>query len=134
MFRKVKWPASKVYVVLHSDVSIAAVLAWVVAIVVRSTVRLTERLFAAPHEQLAPPGLCAMFGLLVVSQQPWGYCLIALLSVSSIVRILASSPLLPVLLIGGWSDQVSTSRLLIGPGALVLLLAFTLLTATASFR
>jgi hypothetical protein len=119
---------------LLSGVSIAAVVAWVVAAVARPTVRPPQRLFRAPHELLAPLGLCALFGLLVVSQQPWGYEPIALLSVGGVVLTVAGSLLLPVLLIGGWSNQVSTPRLLVGPGTLALLLAFALLAATASFR
>lgn len=119
---------------LLSGVSIAAVLAWVVAAVARPTVRPPQRLFRAPHELLAPLGLCALFGLLVVSQQPWGYEPIALLSVGGIVLTVAGSLLLPVLLIGGWSNRVSAPRLLVGPGTLALLLAFALLATTASFR
>ncbi|HMQ29069.1 MAG TPA: DUF2085 domain-containing protein [Chloroflexaceae bacterium] len=119
---------------LLSGVSIAAVVAWVVAAVARPTVRPPQRLFRAPHELLAPLGLCALFGLLVVSQQPWGYEPIALLSVGGVVLTVAGSLLLPVLLIGGWSNRVSAPRLLVGPGTLALLLAFALLAATASFR
>ncbi len=119
---------------LLSGVSIAAVLAWVVAAVSRPAVQPLKRLFDAPHELLAPLGLCALFGLLVVSQQPWGYYPIALLSVGGIVLAVAGSLLLPVLLIGGWCNRVSVPRLLVGPGALALLLAFALLAATASFR
>lgn len=119
---------------LLAGVSIAAVLAWVVAAVARPAVQPPKRLFSAPHELLAPLGLCALFGVLVVSQQPWSYYPIALLSVGGIVLTVAGSLLLPVLLIGGWSNRVSAPRLLVGPGTLALLLAFALLAATASFR
>ena len=45
-----------------------------------------------------------------------------------------NSPALPVLLFGGWSDQIMTLRQLVTPGAIALLFAFAALTATASLR
>ena len=104
------------------------------AAVARPPVRPSAALFAAPRELLPPLALCAIFGLLVVSQQPWGYYPIALLSVGGIVLSLNGVLLLPVLLFGGWSDQIMTLRQLVTPGAIALLFAFAALTATASLR
>jgi uncharacterized membrane protein len=119
---------------LLAGVGIATVLAWLVAAVARPAVQPPARLFYAPRELLAPLGLCALFGLVVVSQQLWAYYPVALLSVGGIVLSLASVLLLPVLLFGGWSERLSVSRQLLGPGAVALLLAFALLAVTASFR
>lgn len=119
---------------LLSGVSLAAILAWIVAAVARPAVQPPTKLLNAPRELLAPLGLCALFGIVVVSQQPWGYYPIALISVSGIVLSLAGALLLPVLLFGGRSDRVTALRQLLEPGALALLLAFALLAATASLR
>jgi len=119
---------------LLSGVSIATILAWIVAAVARPPEKPPTLLFAAPRALLAPLGLCVLFGLLVVSQQPWGYVPIALLSVGGIVLALAGALLLPVLLVGGWSERVTAPRQLLTPGALALLFAFSVLTGTAALR
>jgi len=119
---------------LLSGVSIAIILAWIVAAVARPPEKPPTLLFAAPRALLAPLGLCVLFGLLVVSQQPWGYVPIALLSVGGIVLALAGALLLPVLLVGGWSERVTAPRQLLTPGALALLFAFSVLTGTAALR
>lgn len=119
---------------LLSGVSIATVLAWVVATVARPPAKPPTTLFAHPRELLIPLGLCGLFGLLVVSQQPWGYYPIAVLSVGGIVVALAGALLLPMLLIGGWSDRITTPRQILAPGALALLLAFAVLASLAALR
>lgn len=119
---------------LLAGVSLATVLASIVAAVARPRLQAPATLFAGPRALLAPLGLCALFGVLVVSQQPWGYYPIALLSVGGIVLALAGALLLPVLLFGGWSERISRPRQLLAPGAFALLLAFAILIGTAAVR
>jgi uncharacterized membrane protein len=119
---------------LLAGVGIATVLAWLVAVVARPAVRPPTPLFAAPRELLAPLVLGAAFGLLVVSQQPWGYYPIALLSVGGIVLTLSGALLLPVLVIGSWGGGVTAPRQLVAPGSLALLVALAVLAATAALR
>lgn len=119
---------------LLSGVSMATILAWLVAAVGRPPEQPPTLLFATPRDLLAPLSLCGLFGLLVVSQQPWGYYPIALLSVGGIVLALTSTMLLLVLLFGGWSHRVTAPRQLLAPGAMALLFALAILAGTAALR
>lgn len=119
---------------LLSGVSIATVLVWAVAYVARPRERQPMSLFPSAGELRVPLGLCALLGLLVVSQQPWGYYPIAALSVGGIILSLAATLLLPTLRIGGYIHRVTAPRQLLAPGALSLLLAFAALAVLAALR
>ena len=119
---------------LLSGISLAAILAWVIAIVARPPVRPPSALFARPHDLLVPLGLCALFGLLVVSQQSWSYYPIAVLSVGGLTVALGGALALPVIAIGGWGGRVTSWGQLITPAAVALLFAFAILASLATIR
>lgn len=119
---------------LLSGISMAVILAWVIAIIARAPVHPPLALLDRPPDLLAPLGLCALFGLLVVSQQSWSYYPVAVLSVGGLVVALAGALALPVIAIGGLGERIATPRQLVTPGALALLLAFAFLAVLAAFR
>jgi uncharacterized membrane protein len=119
---------------LLSGMSIAAVLAWAVAIKARPPVPQPGALFDRPQDLLPPLGLCALFGLLVVSQQPWVYYPVAVLSVGGLAFALAGALILPTIVISGRGERITAPDQLIVPGAVALLLALIILAALAVMR
>lgn len=119
---------------LLSGVSMAAVLAWVVAIKARPPVPQPAALFDHPRDLLPPLGLCALFGLLVVSQQPWAYYPVAVLSVGGLALALAGALILPIIVISGRGERITAPYQLIVPGAVALLLALAILATLAVMR
>jgi uncharacterized membrane protein len=120
---------------LLSGIAIAPFLVWLLGVM--ATPRTSGPMRAvvrSPWELLLSITVCASFGALVMSEQAAFYYPIALLSVGGVVVVLTIVALLIVLRMSGLDGRVTRVRQLGTPGALALLVAFTVLGATAAIR
>lgn len=120
---------------LVSGIALAAVLAWFIALATRPRDgQSITTLLPSPIDLLVPLSLSALFGLLVIAQQAWGYALIALLSVGGILMTVTGALFLIVMLMSGLSRRNLSPRELIVPTSVAFLLALGVFAGTAALR
>lgn len=120
---------------LLSGVATGVVVAWLLGGYLRPrTAPLLPALIASPRELLGPLALCALFGLIVIYQQAWGYYPVALLSIGGLLLLLTGVALLLILHVGRLRGRIATARELLAPAALALLIAFAVLAGSALLR
>lgn len=120
---------------LLSGIAIGAVLTWLLGGYLHlAAAPPLPTLINSLRDLLGPLALCALFGLLVVREQNWGYYPIALLSISGLLLLLAGVALLLIVRVGRLRGRITTTRQLIAPTALALLIAFAVLAGSALLR
>jgi uncharacterized membrane protein len=120
---------------LLSGIAIAPFLLWLLSVV--ATPRepgVSQAVVRSPWELIAALAVNAGFAALVLDGRATFYYPIALVSVLGIVGVLAMTVLLVILAISDLAGRVTHVRQLVAPGALALLIAFTVLGATATAR
>lgn len=120
---------------LLSGIAIAPFLVWLLGVM--ATPRASgpaQAVVRSPWELLLPIAACGGFAILVMSEQAAFYYPIALLSVGGVIVVLAMVALLVVLGMSGLDGRVTRMRQILAPGALALLIAFTVLGLTAAIR
>lgn len=120
---------------LLSGIAIAPFLVWLLSIVAAPQTDAPPRTVVRSLWELAAPlALNAGFAALVMDGRAAFYYPIALISVLGVVGVLAIVALLVILAIGGLAGRVTHLRQVVAPGALALLIAFAVLSATAAAR
>jgi uncharacterized membrane protein len=120
---------------LLSGVAIAAVLVWLLGVVMTSHAPETRRaVIRAPWDLAAALVLNAGFAALVLDGSAALYYPVALISVAGVVAVLASVVFMVIVAMGGLAGQMTRLRQLFIPGALAVLITFAVLAMTAAAR
>jgi uncharacterized membrane protein len=120
---------------LLSGIVIAPFLLWLLSVV--ATPRepgVTHAVVGSRWDLAAALAVNAGFAALVLDGRAVSYYPVALVSVVGIVGVLAITALLVILAMSGLAGRVTQVRQLVAPGALALLIAFAVLSATATAR
>lgn len=127
--------ATRLLTGLLSGIAIAPLLIWFIGVMgAPRTVAPPRAVVRSLWELLLPLAVNGGFAALVMSEQAAWYYPIALVSVGGIVGVLAIVALLIILAISGLDGRITRWRELVAPGALALLIAFTILAGTAAIR
>ena len=120
---------------LLSGIAIAPFLLWLLSVVATpQEPGVSYAVVRSPWELIVPLAVNGGFVALVLDGRATFYYPIALVSVLGIVGVLAMTALLVILAISDLAGRVTQIRQLVAPSALALLVAFTVLGATATAR